>query len=396
VSPMAEVRLIFHVDLDAFYASVEELDFPELKGQPVIVAGRGGRGVVSAANYPARRFGVHSAMPASQARQLCPQAHFCPPRMERYRELSQQVFACFFDLTPEVEGLSLDEAFLDVSADPDARRQPQETASALKQTIQEQTGLIASVGIAPNKFVAKLASDIGKPNGLVQVPADGIQAFLDPLPVERLWGVGAQTTQRLKRAGLSTFGSLRRVAEPRLRGLVGRPATRLKALASGQDNRPVQARQASRSISAEHTFEQDLTQFRALSEALGQMAETVSARLRQQSLEAGAIGIKLRTSDFRTQSRQRRLQRPTAQTTTLRDQALALAHLWWEEATAAGNQPPRLRLAGLAARDLVAETGQLGLFGDKRDGQATDTLLDEARTRFGDGVLQRGLRKDKL
>ncbi|MCP1728445.1 DNA polymerase-4 [Natronospira proteinivora] len=389
-------RLIFHVDLDAFYASVEELDFPELRGEPVIVGGLGGRGVVSAANYPARRFGVHSAMPMHRARQLCPRGHYRNGRMERYRALSQQVFDCFRALTPDVEGLSLDEAFLDLSADPDARDNPEAIARALKDRIREQIGLIASVGIAPNKFLAKLASDIGKPDGLVQVSEAGRQAFLDPLPVERLWGVGETTTQRLRRAGLSTFGSLRRVPEPQLRGLLGRSASRIKALAEGKDDRPVEAHHVTRSISAEQTYGRDLNQLPRLQEELSRMAEEVAARLRGKSLETASVAIKLRTPDFHTMSRQRKLNRPSAQGAELRDVAQALATEWWQAETARLNRSPRLRLAGLAARELVAATGQLGLFGNQARGASTDALLDQARSRFGDGVLQRGIRRDKL
>ncbi|MEA5445844.1 DNA polymerase IV [Gammaproteobacteria bacterium AB-CW1] len=382
-------RLILHVDLDAFYASVEQLDFPELRGQPVIVGGLGGRGVVSAASYEARAFAIHSAMPISRARQRCPQAHFRAVRMDRYRELSRQVFGCFRALTPEVEGLSLDEAFLDLSADPAARTDPEALAEGLRRRIRDEIGLIASVGIAPNKFVAKLASDVGKPDGLVHVPAHGVQAFLDPLPVERLWGVGEGTTLRLRRAGLSTFGSLRRVPEPRLRGLVGRQASRLKALAAGRDRRPVKSERPTHSLSTERTFDRDLSESMRMRQLLTEMAEQLAARLREQSLETTSLTVKLRSRDFRTHTRQQRLNRPSASGEELRQVAIALAEQWWQQQP----RPPRLRLLGIGARELVKSTGQMGLFQDASRLAETDRLLDAARERFGAGVLRRGLRR---
>lgn len=383
-------RLILHVDLDAFYASVEQLDNPELRGRPVVVGGLGGRGVVSAASYEARRFGVHSAMPVSQARRLCPDASFVPSRMDRYRELSARVFACFRDLTPDVEGLSLDEAFLDLSADPAARRDPERMAQALRERIRREIGLVASVGIAPNKFVAKLASDLGKPDGLVHVRPDRLHAFLDPLPVDRLWGVGKPTTDRLRRAGMATLGSLRRAPEPRVRGIVGRQAPRLRALAAGEDNRPVQARRAARSVSTERTFSQDLTTRQALEHNLADMAERVAARLRDKQLEAGTVVVKLRTRDFTTHTRQQHLDRPAANGAIFYRTALDLAQAWWQE------QPStvRLRLVGLGTRDLVPATGQMGLFAVNEKTTASDRLLDDARRRFGEGVLRRGRATD--
>lgn len=386
----AAERLVFHVDLDAFYASVEILDAPELAGKAVIVGGLGGRGVVSAASYEARRFGVHSAMPMARARRLCPHAHFLPSRMDRYRELSAAVFACFRELTPEVEGLSLDEAFLDLSADPGARRDPVGLAEILRTTIRTRTGLVASVGIAPNKFVAKLASDLGKPDGLVHVPPDRLQAFLDPLPVERLWGVGETTTNRLRAAGLSTLGALRRAPDPRVRGLVGRQASRLRALAAGEDNRAVQAHRPARSLSSERTFRHDLRDWRALEAALGEMAEQLAGRLRRKRLETRTVVVKLRTADFQTHTRQQDLGRPSASGSELRRAGIQLAEQWWQEQPA----PVRLRLAGLGARDLMAATGQMGLFGHTGRNTAADQLLDAARERFGSGVLRRGWHRD--
>lgn len=380
-------RLILHVDLDAFYASVEQLDRPELAGQAVIVGGLGGRGVVAAASYEARRFGVHSAMPASQARKRCPQGIFLAPRMTRYRELSARIFDTFRALSPLVEGLSLDEAFLDLSADPEARDDPVRCARALKDRIREETGLVASIGIAPNKFVAKLASDVDKPDGLVHVTADRVHAFLDPLPVERLWGVGEVTTNRLRGAGIRSFGALRRCPEPRLRGLVGRQAPRLQALAAGNDRRPVVVDRAARSISTERTFEQDLSRVAQLTALLSEMAEEVAGRLRRQSLQCRTVAVKLRSPDFRTFSRQQNLTQPSDSGAAIRHIAQSLATEWWQ----AQSGTVGLRLAGIAVRDLVPATGQLGLFAAGSRDKTTDQLLDTARERFGDGVLMRGI-----
>ncbi|MDQ2070872.1 DNA polymerase IV [Natronospira bacteriovora] len=388
-------RLILHVDLDAFYASVEQLDNPELQGRPVIVGGLGGRGVVSAASYEARRFGVHSAMPGARARQLCPEGVFLAPRMARYRELSAIVFDCFRALTPLVEGLSLDEAFLDLSADPGAREHPKACAQGLREQIRARTGLVASVGIAPNKFVAKLASDLGKPDGLVHVSEAGLRAFLDPLPVERLWGVGEATTARLRRADIRSFGALRRTPEPRLRALVGRQAPRLLALARGDDHRAVTPERTARSISTERTFDRDLKDRSELQTLMADMAEQVAARLRSKSLQCRTVAVKLRSPDFRTFSRQQSLGQPSDAGPALRRIAQSLADEWWRQQ----GPRPRLRLAGVVARDLLENTGQMGLFtgrdtaaGKDRD---TDRLLDAARERFGEGLLRRGMARGK-
>ncbi len=392
---MSSARLILHVDLDAFYASVEQLEQPELAGRPVIVGGSGQRGVVSAASYEARRFGVGSAMPMSEARRRCPDGHFLPVRMDLYREYSRRVFAVFHAHTPHVEGLSLDEAFLDFSDDPILRRSPEALAETLREAIRNETGLTASVGAAPNKFVAKLASDLAKPDGYIIVPEDGVRAFLDPLPVSRLWGVGQTTADRLKRAGYATFGALRRAPEPRIRGLLGRQAPRLKALAAGEDNRPVTSERTPKSISREQTFDRNLGDYRQVRRIVAELADEVAARLRDKDLLANGAAIKLRTPDFQTHTRQARLDPPSNSSQVLRETAADLLEHWWQEA--AGS--PRLRLIGVGTRELVADAGQQSLFDNEADNQAdsggrrdkaTDRLLDEARKRFGPGILRRG------
>ena len=379
-------RLILHVDLDAFYASVEELDRPELAGRPVIVGGTGGRGVVSAASYAARRFGVGSAMPMHEARRRCPEGHFLPSRMERYREVSAQVFEHFHAATPWVEALSVDEAFLDFSDDPEARDDPYRLADRLRREIREATGLTVSVGAAPNKSVAKLASELAKPDGRLIVPPEEIHLFLDSLPVERLWGVGKATAQRLRRGGYTTFGALRRAPEPRIRGILGRQAPRLQALAAGRDPRPVRIHRPAKSVSNETTFGENVGDAATAARVAAELAAKVAGRLRDRDLVAATAVVKLRTADFRTQTRQRRLEPPSAADRPLCEAVQTLIREWWSEQS----HPPSLRLLGVGTRDLAHDTGQLGLFPEKQD-QGSDRLLDEARERFGPGRLRRGL-----
>jgi DNA polymerase-4 len=248
---------IIHVDMDAFYASVEQHDRPELRNKPVIVGGLGPRGVVSAANYRARQFGVHSAMPIAQARRLCPSAEFIAPRASRYREVSRKVFEIFHTVTPLVEGLSLDEAFLDVTACLQLFGPLDHIGRKIKQDIHAATGLTASVGMAHNKFLAKLASDAEKPDGLVYVAPERAQSFLDPMPIGRLWGIGRKTEPKLRALGLLTIGQLRQADPELLRPVLGNRTEHFLRLACGLDERDVQPARPDKSISHEVTFDQD-------------------------------------------------------------------------------------------------------------------------------------------
>jgi len=378
-------RLILHVDMDAFYASVEQRDAPELRGLPVVVGGAGPRGVVAAASYEARTFGIRSAMPGAEARRRCPGLVFIKPRLARYREVSEQVFALFHQLTPLVQGLSLDEAFLDLSADPAARRDPAATAAALKRDIVATTGLTASIGVAANKLVAKIASDLEKPDGLTLVIPGSEQSILDPLPISRLWGVGPQTESRLKRLGLNTFREVRTAPETVLSQVFGRNHPRMRERAAGIDTRPVEPRSEDRSISAEETFAVDLAQGAALDDELARLCGTVAKRLRKAELVAGTLALKLRDPSFRTCSRQRSASPPADDTAVLLQLARALLTRWFEE------QPgTRLRLLGVAARDL-RPADQMDLFGADGGG---DRVADAVRERFGDAAIgsARGLR----
>jgi len=298
-------RTILHADLDAFYASVEELDDPSLRGRPVIVGGGPNeRGVVSAANYAARRFGVHSAVPLRTAARLCPQGVFLPGRPQRYRELSRRVMAIFASLTPLLEPISLDEAFLDVTGSIAAFGDGRAMAGRIKQRVLEEVGLVVSVGVASNKLCAKVASDLRKPDALVVVPHGEEAAFLAPLPVGRLWGVGPQARAALGDYGVTTIGQLAALSEATLRRRFGQHGAALAERARGIDNSPVAPFGAPKSIGHEHTFEQDTQLCSQIEATLLDLAESVASRLRHHELAAGALQLKLRYEGFETLTRQ--------------------------------------------------------------------------------------------
>ncbi len=388
-------RCILHVDMDAFFASVEQRDFPELKGKPVVVGGSpDGRGVVSAASYEARKYGIHSAMPLRQAYKRCPHAVFQPGRMQAYKEASRQIFEIFEHYTPLIQGLSVDEAFLDVSGalhlwGGDARK----LAEALREEIQRSCHLTASVGIAPNKFLAKLASDIDKPDGLTEVPFDPeeIPPFLAPLPIGRIWGVGKKTEQRLRALGLHTVEDVQRCPEATLKQWLGENgAEHLRRLSFGRDERPVREGEAEKSISAEHTYDEDQIDPEVWHHTLLQLSEKVGRRLRKAGLWAGGIQIKVRTRDFKTYTRQRALDEPTQRDLDL----LAAAQQMLDRFDA---QEP-LRLLGVGARQLTDhpefKARQLDLFEAPEAVEAKeaklDKVLDQLRERYGRDAVQRG------
>lgn len=298
-------RTIIHADLDAFYASVEQIDRPELCGKPVVVGGAAEeRGVVAAASYEARRFGVRSAMPMSRALRLCPDAVRVPPRFDRYRELSRQVMAIFRSVTPLVEPLSLDEAFLDVTEQVARGRSSEEIARDLKEEVRRTTGLTLSIGVGGNKTVAKIASDQGKPNGLVVVPPGEEAAFLAPLPIRAVWGVGPKTEARLASAGIRTVGQLAEADGARLARLLGSRATMFQQMARGHDEREIVVEQERKSVGAEETFPRDLADGPELRRELARIAERAAERLVAHGLRARTVALKLRYADFRTITRQ--------------------------------------------------------------------------------------------
>jgi len=301
-----------HVDMDAFFASVEQLDHEEYRGKPLIVGGIGGRGVVSTCSYEARKFGVHSAMPTAKAMKLCPQGIFIQGNYPRYAEVSQQIFDIFDHYSPLIEPLSIDEAFLDLTGMERLMDSPRQYALKLKQEIKEKTGIVASVGIAPNKFLAKIASDLEKPDGLVIVNKDHVQVFLDPLPVRRIWGVGAKTAAVLDRMRVKTVADLRKMSYEELHKTFGdKTAQHLFLLAQGIDERPVAPRGRAKSIGNETTFSEDLQSAEAALEVLLYLSVKVGWRLRQAGFKAKTVQLKLRQSDFSTFTRQKQLFEPS-------------------------------------------------------------------------------------
>ena len=373
------MRIILHVDMDAFYASIEQRDDPELRGKPVVVGGGSNRGVVAAASYESRVFGVRSAMPMVEARRRCPDLHRVAPRMSHYKRVSQQIFAVFREFTPLVEGLSLDEAFLDVTASRRLFGSGKDIARAIKNRIRERTRLTASVGVAPNKLVAKIASDLDKPDGLVVVPAERVRETLDPLPVSVIPGIGKKTLARLDRVGIRTIFELRSADDRKLEPVFGRFSRKVRDKASGLDDREVVPSRAEKSISAEETYDRDIDQRDEMESQLLRLAERTSRRLRKAGLVAGTVQVKIRQADFRTFTRQQRLVPPDNGT----DQVFALARellRGW----LAGNADARIRLLGVGTNNL-SPARQQDLFAAPDNGSASDIddTVDEIRDRFG-------------
>ncbi len=381
------IRAILHVDMDAFFASVEQHDRPELAGKPVVVGHAGPRGVVAAASYEVRRFGVRSAMPMSTALRLCPAAICIPPRMTRYRDVSRQVFAVFHEITPLVQGLSLDEAFLDVTGSIELLGTPPAIARRIKDEIRSRTGLTASVGVATNKLVAKIASDLEKPDGLTVVPAERVREVLDPLSVRRLPGLGRKLGEKVEAAGLRTLGQLRGAPDALLWQLFGRNASRMRERAAGVDERPVLTDLEEKSLSAEDTFARDLQDPRALDTHLCRLAQTACQRLHHKGLMAARIGVKIRCHDFTTFTRQQAIAPPTQAERAIRDVARDLLRRWLTE-----HRGAKLRLLGVVLGGL-SPARQMGLFETAEHGgdeARLDSALEQVRARFGDAALRRG------
>ena len=345
-------RTILHADLDAFFASVEQLDNPELQGRPVVVGGPPeARGVVAAASYEARRFGVRSAMPMSRALRLCPQAVQVSPRFDRYAEVSRLVMAIFRDVTPLVEPLSLDEAFLDASESAiggAAHGGPHGLARELKRRVKEETGLTVSIGVGTNKTVAKIASDMGKPDGLVVVAPGQEASFLAPLPVRSLWGVGPRAEEALAEMGIRTIGELARADAAALTARFGVRGQWLHSMANGLDDRPVETEHERKSVGAENTFPHDLSDGPELRQVLSRVAQDVARRLREKGVKARTVVLKLRFSDFRTITRQTSL----AEGVDSAHQLTAAAGALLDKAARPGD---RFRLLGIHGANLQAD-----------------------------------------
>lgn len=384
--PGNDSRTILHVDMDAFYASVEQRDRPELRGKPLIVGGTSGRGVVAAASYAVRRFGVHSAMPIATALRLCPDAICVRPRMSRYKEVSDQVFAIFREFTPQVEGLSLDEAFLDVTASRKLLGDGMAIGMAIRRRIQERTALTASVGVATNKLLAKIASELNKPDGLCRIGPDNSRAILDPLPVEKLFGIGRKSLAPVLAAGIRTFGDLRRADDATLWRVFGKHGRAMRDRAAGIDDRPVQAERAEKSISAEETFAVDIRDGAELMRHLVHLADRATTRLRAHGLAAGNVTVKIRRADFSTYSRQRAVEPPTQDTAVVSRMAQILLHEWTQAQPRAA-----VRLLGVGCGHLQS-LRQGDLFAQSTAGTRNtrlDATVDGIRDRFGLGLVTR-------
>src|SRR5262245_8434172 len=343
------MRRIVHLDMDAFYASVEERDDPHLRGKPVVVGGRPeSRGVVAAASYAARKFGVRSAMPMARAVRLCPELVIVPPHFERYREVSHQVMEILRACTPLVEPLSLDEAYLDVTENAWGEEYGSRVAKRLKQEILEQTGLTASAGVAPNKFLAKIASGYRKPDGLTVISPERVESFLQELPVEALWGVGPVTAKKLRTIGLEKLVQVRTVDMDLLRRTVGSLADWLRQLSHGDDPRAVVPDRESKSSSTENTFAEDLTELDAIREALDRMARENAEWLARRRLTARTVTIKVRYADFKTVTRSHTLSVATDDADVIASWAVELM-----ARTEAGRRP--VRLLGVRVQGLVEQ-----------------------------------------
>jgi DNA polymerase IV len=379
-----DARAILHVDMDAFYASVEERDRPELKGKPLIVGGTSGRGVVAAANYVVRRFGVRSAMPMGEALRRCPEAICVPPRMARYKEVSELVFAIFHEFTPLVEGLSLDEAFLDVTASRQLLGSAESIGGEIRRRIALRTGLTASVGVAPNKLLAKIASDLNKPDGMCRIGADNVHDILDPLPIEKLFGIGPKSVPAAHAAGVRSFGDLRRAGDEVLWRAFGKHGRSMRDRASGIDDRPVEPNREEKSISAEETYATDIRGAPQLIAQLMHLADRATSRLRAHQLAAGTVTVKIRRADFTTYTRQRGLGSATQDTGVVSATARNLLEEWL------ALQPyAAVRLLGVGVSDLQS-VQQRDLFADSpATSSRLDTAIDGIRGRFGEKLLTR-------
>ena len=371
-------RWIMHVDMDAFFASVEQRDHEEYRGKPVIVGGLSSRGVAATASYEARRFGVHSAMPMAAAKKRCPQGIFVQGNHAHYREVSAQIFAIFARFSPLVEALSIDEAFLDITGMGQLAASPRAYAQRIKQAIYEETGLVASVGIAPNKFLAKLASDLQKPDGLVIIPPDRVREILWPLPIRRLWGVGKKTAEKLQNMGYETVGQIAQAEQSGLQKAFGpKLAAQLAALANGQDDRKVEPMREAKSIGKEITFPEDLRSLEQAEHELLELAEKVGWRLRIAGVQARTVQLKVRLGDFTTYTRSRTLPEATCYDEVLYATAKDLLR---ELKITSG-----FRLLGVTGTGFEL-FGQASLFTDPKR-ERLYHAIDAIKKRYGEGVL---------
>lgn len=386
-----------HVDMDAFFASIEQLDHPEYKGHPVIVGGLSSRGVVATCSYEARKFGVHSAMPISRAKKLCPDGIYVYPRMDRYKEVSHQIFSIMKEFTPHIEPLSIDEAFLEVSGMSTMYSGPKALGRAIKDRVFEETGLIISAGLAPNKFLAKLASDLDKPDGLVVIPYGREKEILAPLPIKRIWGVGPRTEKILKTGGFHLMRHIQALPdESSLIPLVGNQARRIWELANGIDDRPVETDRKIQSIGAEETYEEDLTDGSAIELEFRYFANRLSKRLRKHNLLGHTVSIKVRYDDFTTVSRQKRLDTPSDHEHVFFETALLLWNKLMQDKTSGltfMDPPGPIRLLGLTVSGLDEEVPMQDSLFESPKNETENKLagvLDSLESKFGETAVMSG------
>jgi DNA polymerase-4 len=382
-----QARQIIHLDMDAFYPAVEVLDNPELKGKPVIVGGSRTRGVVSSASYEARKFGVHSAQPIATATRLCPHGIYLPVRMSRYQEVSDQIFEIFQRFTPLVEGLSIDEAFLDVTGSVRLFGKPEDVARKIKETVFKETGLTVSAGVAPSKFVAKIASDIDKPDGLTVVHPDRVREFLDPLPIRRMWGVGKVTQETLAQLNIHTFKDLSQMPLEVLEKQFGKHGIKMHLLSMGIDERDVVPEHGAKSIGHEDTFEKDIIDEDLAKKELLALAHRVAHRLRQDKVTGETVTLKVKYSDFTLITRSTTLPEATDDAPEIYSTACTLL-----EKTAVGKRP--VRLLGISISNLSSDSeSQLSLFlGDRSPVRKSklNTAVDSIQEKFGDKFIRPG------
>ncbi len=392
-------RSILHVDMDAFYAAIEQRDRPELQGVPVIIAHTGPRGVVSTASYEAREFGVRSAMPTAVALKRCPHGIYIEPRLAYYAAVSKQIFSVFETITPEIEGLSLDEAFLDVTHSRALLGTSRQMAAQIKREVLRVTGLKCSVGCAHNKLLAKMASELCKPNGLLEILPSEVRARLDALPCGKLYTVGRVAEQALADLGIKTIAQLRAAKLSVLQRALGNQAEQVLRFANGVDDRPVRSDRLDKSLGAEHTFGVDLQTIAEAKAELMRLCERVATRARAHGLKGSTVTVKLRVPPFETSTRQCTLSAASDATTEIYQHADRLLQIWWK-----GQSAPKLRLLGVSlsqlefASEMPIGRAQLDLFAAPRalaSVHEADELSDRINQRFGAGALRRGCGLEK-
>lgn len=386
---MGTAKVILHIDMDAFFAAVEQRDHPPLKGKPVIIGadpkGGKGRGVVSTCSYEARVFGVHSAMPISTAYRLCPHGVFLPPDFRKYKHASQQIFGILERFTPDIEPISIDEAFLDITGTFHLHGSPSALALHIKEDIRREVDLAASIGIAPVKMVAKIASDAGKPDGLLEVKPDGVQDFLAPLPIERLWGVGKKSKDMINRLGIYTIGDFVKMTRLKAFEHLGEYGVHLFDLASGIDPREVRAHGEAKSVSHEHTFDVDEPDSQKVIKVLFILSQKVSRRLRKEDLKGRTVSIKVRLQNFQTFTRAKTLDARTNFVDTIDGHARQLFMDFFKKGM-------KIRLIGVRLSGFEDPYVSDGLFTDPNDTKKEKVhhAVDVLKDRFGEGMIHWG------